>query len=205
MPQIACTQVQSKANNCGAYALAAIAETFGVLPVEKDIKLIHDSRNSTLTKEQTKEEAVDSIYMITGNLSPNGKYTSDPNGTNSPSALSYVARQLGLIVDVKVTTDCLKNLIPFYPGELDRCRNQANSVDVSATNYVVPTADEIPLICVANHFKSLHWIVQGNDGLYYDPAVGTNDNLWASPEATGSSIGCDYMWAGLWMVFRRNP
>jgi hypothetical protein len=203
LPEITCELSQSKVNNCGAYALLAVAMAFKVLPPERDVILSHHGRESIIEKEKPLERVADSIYRITGNLGTSGGYlTKNEDGYNSPSSLSYVASQLGLNVKLYGLKDSVKELSQYYPSELSRCRNESSPLYISESFYSAPSDGEANLLCVANSNEALHWISQGSDHLYYDPGDGIHSHQWKTPRVQGNLIG-PYRWKGIWMNFQK--
>lgn len=195
---------QSEDNNCGAYALLAVAKTFGVLPPENDINLSHDGRESIIKVEQSLQEMAGSIYRITGNLNPVGGYLKkNESGYNSLSALSYVAKQLSFNTSLCGIREAVVGFGQRYKDELNRCKMETKTVNENASYYIKPNTDEANLLCVTDaNSLFLHWIVQIYGLNYYDPKDG-NWYQWKDPKVCRDSVG-PYRWAGIWMNLRKD-
>jgi hypothetical protein len=179
MPKITSDAKQTKTYNCGAFGLAAICGAFGLLPSENKVFLHHRGRSATLAPNLALLQAAEEIYKITGDLKPTGEHASEGEYTNSPSAISYVAKKLGLNVILSVPKEALNKTNPFT-NELIYCADVANQVNDNKGVYRLPEEQECQLVVVQTTSNGLHWLAIDSDGLIYDPATGKTYSDWDS-------------------------
>jgi hypothetical protein len=212
---------QNGTNNCGAYAIIAAVGAFGAFPQNAGLAYaavtqgpppVAVMRNSNVAVGNTFPQLCAGAYSITGILNPppqnlvfgpvNPELLVAGNGYNSPAAMAGVAVDLGRPVpSINVQPLGFAVLAALYPGEQRRCELVVGvgNVNVNAGPYAPPGANETNVVCV-NAGAGLHWLAQGSDGNFYDPADGSLNNAW-NPQNTGDQMG-PYTFAGLWMVIR---
>jgi len=205
---------QNNANACGAYALVGAVGAFGVFP--KIATLAYANAGPQAVNHQTVTALEDnyhalsaSVYAVTGILNNNlGAIPVNPelliagNVYNSPAAMAQVAIDLGRSVPkINAQAAGFANLNALYPNERARCNAVigAEDVDVNAGAYASPSADQTNIVCVQTNNGGLHWVAQGSDKMFYDPADGSINNNW-EPVNTGDAMGHDYTFAGLWII-----
>jgi hypothetical protein len=206
--------------DCGAYATAVAVGAFGVFPVNAGLAYatvmqgaqpVAVVRNANIAAVNSFPQICTAIYVVTRILNPPppdqvwGPVAPEllvgGNGYNSPAAMAQVVVNLGRAAPtINAQQAGFANLAGLYPGEQARCQlvvGQQN-VNVQAGQYAAPGANEVSLLCVEIG-NGLHWVAQGSDGNFYDPADGVLDHNWAAPAQTGDPVG-PYAFAGLWMV-----
>lgn len=207
---------QNNANACGAYAIIGAAGAFGIFP--RIANLAYANAGPQVVNNQSVTALADSYhqlsaaaYTITGilnNAIPHPPAAVVPellaagNVYNSPAAMSQVAIDLGRPAPhINVQAAGYAVLNALYPGETARCTAVvgAPNVNIAAGAYAAPLALQTNVVCVQVAGGGLHWVAQGSDGLFYDPANGTVNNAWA-PVNTGDPMGAHYTFAGLWLV-----
>lgn len=177
MPKIISNAKQTKMYNCGAFGLAAICEAFGLLPSENDVFLYHRERSATIASNLSVPEAAEEIYKITGDLLPTGEHATEGEYTNSPSAISYVAKELGLTVTLNVPEKVLNEPNPFT-NELLYCADVVTDVIDNRGMYCLSREMECQMVVVRTVSNGLHWLAVDSDGFIYDPATGTTHANW---------------------------
>lgn len=184
MPNLSCYEIQTKDLNCGAFGLAAICNAFGLLPTKNIVELCHRNRIAVLDPHLTLIEAAEEIYRVTGDLMPAGGHSQKGEHLNSASAISYVAKQLGLHVTLNASEKIFADLEKIFPGELMYCADVADQMFINEGMYNLPAHDECQLVVVATFDDSYHWIAVDSDGILYDPATGKAHNNWAALTGT---------------------
>lgn len=207
------TMTQNGNNNCGAYAIIAAVGAHGVFPLVAKLayadngpQIVNQAANTALADNYHQLSAA--AYAITGIL--NNALGAAPvvpellaagNVDNSPAAMAKVAIDLGRQAPrINVQAAGFAVLGALYPGERARCNAVVgqNNVDVAATPYAAPGVNDTHVVCVDAGGGLLHWVAQGSDGNFYNPADGTLNNNWA-PVNTNDPMG-PYTFTGLWMV-----
>ncbi len=207
---------QNNPNACGAYAIIGAVGAFGVFPLV--VNLAYANAGPQVVNNASVTALVDNYhqlsaaaYNITGILNNNipvppgavvPELLATGNVYNSPAAMAQITINLGRVapqINVQAAGYVLLNTL--YPGETPRCTGVvgAGNVNVAAAAYVAPGANETHVVCVQVNGGGLHWVAQGSDGQFYDPADGSLNNLWA-PVHTGDAMGANYAFSGLWMV-----
>jgi len=179
MPKITSHEKQTKPCNCGAFGLAAICEAFGLLPSKNTICLYHRGRSATLIPRFSLLESAEEIYIITGDLKSTGEHSPEGEYTNSPSAISYVAKELGLHVILNVPSEAFNKPDQFWE-ELLYSTKVVNQVSENNGIYSPPGSMECQLVVVKTTSNGLHWLAVDSDGLIYDPATGKTHSDWDS-------------------------
>ncbi|MDO5970012.1 hypothetical protein Q4Q35_09335 [Flavivirga aquimarina] len=207
---------QNNPNACGAYTIIGAVGAFDVFPLVADLAYANlgpqavDNASATALADNYHQLSA-AVYTITGILNddiPNPPGAVVPellaagNVYNSPAAMAQVAINLGRVapqINVQAAGYMLLNTL--YPGETPRCTGVvgAGNVDVAAGDYAAPGANETHVVCVQVNGGGLHWVAQGSDDQFYDPADGSLNNAWA-PVNTGDAMGVNYTFSGLWMV-----
>ena len=207
---------QNNPNACGAYAIIGAVGAFDVFPLVADLayanagpEAVDNQSASALADDYHQLSAA--AYTVTGILNDNipnppgavvPELLAAGNVYNSPAAMAQVTMNLGRVapqINVQAAGYVLLNTL--YPGETPRCTGVvgAGNVDVAAGAYAAPGANETHVVCVQVNGGGLHWVAQGSDGQFYDPADGSLNNAWA-PVNTGDAMGANYTFSGLWMV-----
>lgn len=205
------TMTQVGANECGAYAIIGAVGAYGVFPVVEALvygnpgpQLVANNSATTLADNFTQLSTA--AYAITGILNNAAGVPVVPelltagNVYNSPAAMAQVAINLGRPnPQINVQPTGFIPLSARYPGEQARCTGVvgAANVNVAAGNYAAPGPAATHVVCVSVG-GGLHWVAQGSNGNFYDPANGTINNIWA-PVNTGDLMG-PYTFTGLWIV-----
>ncbi|MBT0664691.1 hypothetical protein KI809_10310 [Geobacter pelophilus] len=184
MPNLSFSEKQTKDLNCGAFGLTAICNAFGLLPTKNIVELRHCDRIAVLAPSLTLTEVAEEIYRVTGDLMPTGGYSQEGEYLNSASAISYVAKQLGLRVTLNASEKIIIDLEKVFPGELMYCAEVANQMFINNDVYDLPSPDECQLVVVATFDNSYHWLAVGSNGVIYDPATGKAHCNWAELTAT---------------------
>jgi hypothetical protein len=186
---------QTTANSCGAFALAAAMDNFGMPLPNQNAHLLN-----TANLAQGFDQAVsvvsntgaaafgDSIYEVTGNLlldltvpEATYQYTAPAvSDMNSPSTLAYVASLFGFapVVYYDATGFATFNGVPvtnptgqgnLFDTEVAIMATQAAiTVTASLGGYTtLPAANQVHILLVDNN----HWVAINNTQLY-DPATG---------------------------------
>jgi hypothetical protein len=214
---IANAMTQNNANACGAYAVIGAVGAFEIFP--DDFNLAYENAGPEFVNNNAQILGTDNFhqlsaaaYIVTGILNIPGMVVpvvpelhTDGNVYNSPAAMAKVAMDLGRPApQINVQAAGFAELNALYPEEEQRCIHVVGvgNVNTNAPGYLQPAANETHLICVNVNLGGLHWIAQGSDGLFYDPADGlTNHNSsLVYPINTGTPIGAAYTFSGLWMV-----
>ncbi|NET16867.1 MAG: hypothetical protein F6K08_30660 [Okeania sp. SIO1H6] len=205
---------QNNDNACGAYAIIGAVGAFEVFPKVATLAYANhgpEEVNNTaqIANNNNYHQLSAAAYKVTGILSNKGlnqppvkpELLKAGNVYNSPAAMAKVAQDLGRQVQkINVQPDGFGPLNRIYPGARPRCEGvvgQANVI-VDAGNYAAPGQQQTHVVCVNNGTGGLHWVAQGSDGKFYDPANGSVNNTW-NPIKTGDPMGY-YYFAGLWMV-----
>lgn len=178
MPNLTFSGIQTKDLNCGAFGLTAICNAFGLLPTQNIVELRHRNRIAVLAPSLTLIEAAEEIYRITGDLMSTGGHSQEGEYLNSASAISYVAKQLGLRVTLNVSEKIIIDLDEVFPGELVYCAEVADMF-IKNDVYDLPSPDECQLVVVATFDNGYHWLAVGSNGVLYDPATGKVHCNWA--------------------------
>lgn len=209
MPNIAFNVAQPLGSNaCGAYCVAACLDAFGRQPVaafdlDYNVPGTAVRRHSIIPSHATRDVFGRQIYVITGLLDLNpalagaaaaAQYRREPDFYNAPSAMTWVARQLGSNVTVNVLPGVFAAVTAAFPSEQNMI-TAAGGVVNGAAAYAPPGANEVQLLLVNN---STHWVARGSNGLYYDPADGVNTHTWVNPGGAGTALG-PHTFSGLWM------
>lgn len=207
---------QNNANACGAYAIIGASGAFGIFPRVAHLAYANAgpqavNNNSAIALFDTYHQLSAAAYTITGilnNAIPNPPAAVVPellaagNVYNSPAAMAKVAMDLGRPAPhINTQAAGFAHLNALYPNERARCNGVvgAANVNVAAGAYAAPGAQFTHVVCVQVIGGGLHWVAQGSDGMFYDPADGSLNNPWA-PVNTGDAMGANYVFAGLWMV-----
>lgn len=205
---------QDNDNACGAYALVGAVGAFGVFP--QIANLAYANAGPQAVNHQTVTALEDnyhrlsaSVYTVTGILNDdlddvpvNPELLIAGNVYNSPAAMAQVAIDLGRSVpNINAQPAGFAYLNSLYPNERARCNAVigAENVDVTAGTYTSPGAGQTNIVCVQTNNGGLHWVAQGSDTMFYDPADGSINNNW-DPVDTGDAMGHDYTFAGLWII-----
>lgn len=207
---------QNNANACGAYAIIGAVGAFTVFP--RIAHLAYANAGPQAVNNQSATALADdyhqlsaSAYTITGilnNAIPHPPAAIIPelltagNVYNSPAAMAQVAMNLGRAApQINAQPAGYAVLNSLYPGETGRCTAVvgAPNVNIVAGAYAAPLALQANVVCVQVAGGGLHWVAQGSDGFFYDPANGSVNNAWA-PVNTGDPMGAFYTFAGLWLV-----
>jgi hypothetical protein len=203
---------QNNPNACGAYAITGATGAFGIFPrvanlayANAGLQAVNNLSATTLADNYHQISAA--VYTITGILNNNmaavpvvPELLTAGNVYNSPAAMAQVAIDLGRPApQINAQAVGFANLNALYPNERGRCNAVvgAGNVAVAAPAYAAPAAGNTHIVCVTAG-GGLHWVAQGSDGLFYDPADGSVNNAWA-PVNTGDAMGA-YTFAGLWIV-----
>lgn len=194
MPNLSFSEVQTKDLNCGAFGLTAICNAFGLLPAKNMVELRHRNRIAVLHPNLTLTQAAEEIYRVTGDLMPAGGHSQEGEYLNSASAITYVAKQLGLRVTLNASEKILADLEKVFPGELMYCADVADQMLINEGAYNLPTDNECQLVVVATFDNNYHWIAVDSKGILYDPATGKAHCYWAALTGT-------YERLPLWLSF----
>lgn len=206
------TMTQNAANNCGAYAIIAAVGAHGAFPQAAALayanlgpQAVNNNANTNLLDGYTQLSAA--AYTVTGILNNNAavipvvpELLAAGNVDNSPAAMAQVAMDLGRPApQINVQAAGFANLSAMYPNEQARCNMVVGvgNVNVAAGLYAAPGVNATHVVCVAVA-GGLHWLAQGSDGNFYDPADGSLNNAWA-PVNAGDPMGA-YTFTGLWMI-----
>lgn len=211
--QIAMTQVNAATS--GAYAITAAVGAFGVFPQVAylsygALQLSGSVYNTAVTAlDNNYQQLSSAVYQITGILNNNIPHHPpilpeyiDANGYNSIAAMARVAIQLGRpapIINAQPAGYGQFNIA--YTTDFSNCYELVgnHNVDVSANIYTSPTESSTHILLV-NNMVNPHWVVQGSDGLFYDPADGSLNNDWGTTSSFGEKLGPKYIFAGIWIV-----
>lgn len=158
------------------------------------VELCHRNRIAVLAPHLTLIETAEEIYRVTGDLMPTGGYSLGGEYLNSASAISYVAKQLGLYVTLNVSEKILADFENVFPSELMYCADVADQLFVNEGMYNLPAHDKCQLVVVATFDNNYHWVAVDSKGILYDPATGKAHNNWA--ELTGT-----YERLAVWLSF----
>lgn len=194
MPTFSCYEIQTKDLNCGAFGLAAICKAFGLLPTETILKISHRSRIAVLSPHLSFIESAEEIYKITGDLMPTEGHLQAGECYNSASAISYVAKQLGLHVALNTSKNTFSDLENIFPGELTYCADVSDKMFINEGYYCLPASDECQLVVVATLDNGYHWIAVDSNGVLYDPATGKLHKDW-------SDLADTYERLAIWLSF----
>jgi hypothetical protein len=205
---------QNNPNACGAYAIIGAAGAFGIFPRIANLAYANAgpqvvNNNAMTALPNTYHQLSAAAYTITGILNDNmaaipvvPELLAAGNVYNSPAAMAQVAIDLGRPAPhINAQPFGFANLNALYPGERARCVGVvgAGNVNVAAGAYAAPGLNQTHVVCVQVVGGGLHWVAQGSNGLFYDPADGSLNNNWA-PVNTGDPMGPNYAFAGLWVV-----
>ena len=205
---------QGNPNACGAYATVAAVGAHGGFPMQANLAYQNAgpqavNNAAAIAVADTYHQLSAAVYTITGILNiPAGAIPVNPelstagNVYNSPAAMAKAAIDMGRPApQINIQAAGFANLGALYPGEQARCQGVVGvgNVNVAAGNYAVPGANATHMVCVAVNNGGLHWVAQGSNGNFYDPASGSLNNAWA-PVNTGNPMGPNYSCAGLWLV-----
>ncbi len=204
---------QNNPNSCGAYAIIAAVGAHGGFPMVANLAYANVgpqavNNNAVTAVINTYHQLSAAAYTITGILNNAAGVPVNPellaagNVYNSPAAMAQVAIDLGRPApQINVQAAGLPSLAGRYPNEQARCTGVvgAPNVNVAAGNYAPPGVNETHVVCVAVAGGGLHWLAQGSNGNFYDPADGSLNNVWA-PINAGNPMGANYHFTGLWMV-----
>jgi len=203
---------QPHANDCGAYAVIGAVGAHGAFPRVAPLSYVNAgpqpvNNHSQTAVADTYSRLSGKAYSITGILNiPTGAVPVNPqlltagSAYNSPAAMAKVAMDLGRVApNINAQAAGFAPLSALYPGEQARCAGVVGqgNVNVNAGNYAAPAANDTHIVCV-HAGGGLHWVAQGSDGHFYDPANGSINNVW-TPVHTNDPMG-NYTFAGLWIV-----
>lgn len=205
---------QNNPNACGAYAIVGAVGAHGMFPqnaaleyANPDPQLVNNQANIAANNNYHVLSAA--VYRITGILNNAAGHPpvvpellAAGNAFNSPAAMAQVAVDLGRPApQINVQAPGFAVLGGMYPGAQARCAGVVGGarINVAAGPYAAPGVNETHVVCVNVGAGALHWLAQGSDGQFYDPAHGTLDNVW-NPVNTGDQMGANYTFTGLWMV-----
>jgi hypothetical protein len=205
---------QANPNSCGAYAIVGAVGAFGIFPLVA--ALAYANAGPQIVNNQSATAILNNyhqlstaVYTVTGILSNQmppipvvPELLVAGNAYNSPAAMAKVAMDLGRVApQINVQAAGYNFLNAIYPGETARCTGVvgAGNVNVAAGAYVAPGLNQTHIVCVQVIGGGLHWVAQGSNGNFYDPADGSINNNWA-PVNTGNAMGPNYTFSGLWMV-----
>ena len=206
--------VQANPNSCGAYALVAAVGAFGIFPLKA--VLSYADAGPQIVNNQSVTAILDdyhqlsaAVYTVTGILSDQmppipvvPELLVAGNAYNSPAAMAKVAMDLGRVApQINVQAAGFLHLNAIYPNERARCIAVVGggNVNVAAGAYAAPGLNQTHIVCVQVVGGGLHWVAQGSNGDFYDPADGSTNNNWA-PVNTGDAMRLGYTFSGLWMV-----
>jgi hypothetical protein len=207
---------QNNPNACGAYAIIGAVGAFGIFPRIANLAYANAgpqavNNHSATALADNYHQLSAAAYTITGILNnniPNPPAAVMPellaagNVYNSPAAMAKVAMDFGRPAPrISVQRAGYIFLNALYPGETPRCIGVvgAANVNIAAAAYLFPAANQTHIVCVQVYGGGLHWVAQGSNGQFYDPANGSLNNNWA-PVNTGDAMGPNYTFAGLWIV-----
>ncbi|HWK04463.1 MAG TPA: hypothetical protein VNS58_12570 [Puia sp.] len=187
--------VQTTANSCGAFALAAAMDNFGMPLPNQNANLLSTANLATgysvagpvVSSAGGASAFAESIYPVTGNLlldltvpDATYQYLAPVSDMNSPSTLAYVASLFGFapVVYYDATGFATFNGVvvtnPTGQGNLFdtevaiMATEAAITVTPSLGGYTtLPAANQVHILLVDNN----HWIAINNTQLY-DPATG---------------------------------
>jgi hypothetical protein len=189
---------QSTANSCGAYALAAALENFGLAQQTHQANLLNTANLATgysqagpaVSNTEGAGAFAASIYQVTGNLLLSNtaiyEYLVPVSDMNPPSALVYVATLFGYSpnhIAVRYTNagmatfDALQvtnngtggSLLNTEIDLLTIINQNQGMIIVGPVNYNgIPDATHVQIVLVQN---GQHWIAVNNAQLY-DPGTG---------------------------------
>lgn len=206
--------VQASPNSCGAYTIVAAVGAFGVFPLVAVLayanggpQIVNNQATTAMLDDYHQLSAA--VYTVTGILSDQmppipvvPELLVAGNAYNSPAAMARVAMDLGRVApQINAQAAGFATLNAIYPNERARCIAVVGNgnVNVAAGAYAAPGPNQTHIVCVQIPLGGLHWVAQGSDGNFYDPADGSINNNWA-PVNTGDAMGANYIFAGLWMV-----
>ncbi|MDH4320760.1 MAG: hypothetical protein OEV73_04600 [Desulfobulbaceae bacterium] len=203
---------QANLNDCGAYAIIAAVGAFGVFPVVANLAYADPGPqavnvNGATTAEDTYPQLAATVYGVTGILNNAAAMPVVPellaagNVYSAPAAMAKVAMDLGRQVLVRAQAAGFIALSALYPGERARCVAVVGgaNVDTNAGAYAPPGPLATHVVCVSTG-GGLHWLGQGSNGEFYDPADGTLNNR-LEPVNTNDRMG-PYTFTGLWLEIR---
>ncbi|MEM9808418.1 MAG: hypothetical protein AAF959_24405 [Cyanobacteria bacterium P01_D01_bin.56] len=199
---------QDALEKSGAYCLVAVLKAKGKLPLKIEITLEYNNKFATLKPKTNSHQSdvtyeraiIDQIYNLIK--------VDDVKNYIFPHGLTVVATQFGLKANSYILPE---TIIPVPYRATDRIGSLGR-----AHAYVLPDPNELHMYAVHAIEKAeaskqpakrtLHWIVTGLNGQYYDPAQtpptpsqNGGDRIPKSP-VPGTIMGCDsYSATGIWL------
>jgi len=223
---------QTSLNSCGAFALAAAMDNFGLALQKQTAKLLNTvdlaqgfNQADTVIDVGTPADFAGSIYQVTGNLlidfiamEATYQYTNPVSDMNSTSTIAYVANLFGftttVFYDATGQTTFSFVQVPNVTGQGNLFATEVAimgtvpiTITASLAGYsTLPAQNQVHILLVNNN----HWVAI-NDKQLYDPGTGYVGAYTVNaplPLATitypyGGGIK-DYPFSGIWIQLQHQ-